>query len=135
MRANSLDGYAVLMNGEAIDADAECEPDIGMRACRLEQRSLQVAAVNDPIRRAEACGGVRQWNAGDLPAVACVQNAHGLRGHRGRAQPVAQSQIDQDAGRVRRQLNAGASLIKPFGLVEDDGAQAAMRETECSGEA
>ena len=65
-----------------------------MRARCLEQRSLQIAAMNDPIRRAEAGGGVGQWNAGDLPTIMSAQYAHGLGGHCHRAQSVAQSQFD-----------------------------------------
>ena len=51
------------------------------------------------------------------------------------SQPVGEAEIDQNARRVGRELDARADLLRPFGLVEDQHAKAALRQCQRRGEA
>jgi len=51
-----------------------------------------------------------------------------------RAQPIAQSEIDQRARGIGRELDAGAGLLEPLGLLQDGDAKAVARERQRGGE-
>jgi hypothetical protein len=50
-------------------------------------------------------------------------------------QSVAQTKLDQDPSRIRRQLNSRAGLLEPFGLFENSDAEAVPGERKRSGQA
>ena len=52
-----------------------------------------------------------------------------------RPQPIAEAELDQDAGGIGRELDAGAGLFKPLGLLQHDRAKAVARERQRRGEA
>jgi hypothetical protein len=52
-----------------------------------------------------------------------------------RSQPLAKAEIDQRARRIGRELDAGAGLFKPLGLLQHDRAKTIARERQRRGEA
>ena len=117
-RGGAGDGDAVAICREVLDADAEMQPDIRMRQCGFEQRGLQVGAMDDPVRRAvtlrDRCPERRTRQH---PAAGHAPDDQFLGGDDVRAQPVAQSQRQQDARRIGGELDAGAGFLQPCGLL------------------
>ena len=58
-----------------------------------------------------------------------------LRRDHVRPQPLAKAEIDQSARRVGRELDAGAGLFKPLGLLQHDRAKTVAGERKRRGEA
>ena len=130
----ALHGHAIAVRDEVFEFGAEQEPDVDGGLRRGGQRRLQVAAMDGPVRCAVTAFAIGQRNTHDLAAGAAVHHAHGMRrDHRG-CQQVAQAEVDEDAGGVGRQLDAGADLFKAGGLFEHGDAQAVARQRQRSGQ-
>ena len=88
---------------------AEPQFDVMMLSDLRKQRCLQLAAMDDQIRRASARSrGVAEWQAGDFAAATHAHQADGLGrdGDPGRSR--LQSERDQNAAGIGRELHAGA---------------------------
>lgn len=46
-------------------------------------------------------------------------------------QPVAEPEIEQQARGIGRELNAGAGLLEPLGLLQNDDTETASRQRQC----
>ena len=61
--------------------------------------------------------------------------AQGLRRDHVGPQPLAEAELDQGAGGIGRELDAGAGLFQPLGLLQHDDAKAVAGERQRRGEA
>ena len=111
------------MDRETIDPHAELNADVLVCARSIEQDGLQIASVQDPIGRAKPRGCLLKRNADNFMAIVGAQNANRLWNHGSRAQPIAQTEVDQDATGVGGQLDAGARFVQPLRLIKQDHAK------------
>src|SRR6056297_1474836 len=96
---------------------------------------MQVAAMDHPVGRAEAADGIRA-QIEQLPAFAGVPEPDLLArrlAHHG-FECCAQPQLDQEAGAVRRDLDARAKLAQLLGLLEDPHPKAPAQKCQGRGE-
>jgi hypothetical protein len=126
--------HAVGMQDEILDPRAEPKRDIGVRAHRVDQRRLQVAAMDRPVRRA-----VARFDGLPERDVCKVAAAHGHdRDRVGRdgeiSQPVLQPEREQHARGVGRELDAGPDIGEGFGLLQERDAEARLRERQRRGQ-
>ena len=103
---------------------AEAEHDVGIGAHRLQQRGLQVGAMDRPVGRAVAALGRFAEGRARQSAAARGLDGERLRHGNGGAQPLAEAERDQDAGGVGRELDAGAGFRKLTGLLQQSDAEA-----------
>ena len=123
------------MDRKILDPAAEMKGAIGARLQPLEKGGLQIAAVHDPIRGAITEGGAgTDGRADDLAGIMAAKHANFLRRHHGGSQAFGQSQIDQDAGRVGGELDAGSDRLERFRLFEHRGSEPAADQRERAGE-
>ena len=112
------------MGSRVLELAAEPQLDIGMVVDLRLQRRLQVGAMHHPIGRAGGKGcGFAERQASQLAAAARAHQADGLRRDRAGSEPLPQSQRHQHAAGIGRQLQAGADLLQPLGLLENDDAK------------
>jgi len=112
------------MGGKVLELAAEPQFDVGIVVDLGGQRRLQVGAMHHPIGRAGAgrgCFAERQ--AGDFAAQAGAHDADGVGDHGAGGEARFEAEIDQHAAGIGRQLQAGAGLFKPLGLLENDDAK------------
>ena len=118
------DGQPLGVGYDVFELAAEPQLDIGIVVDMGLQRRLQVGAMHHPVGRAGAkAGGLAERQAGDFAAAARAHDADGLGRDRARAQAILQSEIDQDAAGIGRQLQAGAGFLQPLGLFQNDDAK------------
>jgi hypothetical protein len=72
-------------------------------------------------------GSLTERQTHDFTPACSAKHAQSCGRDRELAQPALQSEIDQRACRVRRELDAGAAFLKPFGLFEHGDAKAVAR--------
>ncbi len=116
------------MGGEILHAHAELERNIELLRNRGGERGLQIAAMDDPVRRAIALRRLAERDAHDFASAPPDEHAQGCRRDHMRPQPLADAEIDQDARGVGRELDAGAGFRKPLGLFQHDDAEAIARK-------
>src|SRR5258707_13505766 len=84
-----------------------------------------------PIGRAGAKrGGLAQRQAKDFAAASRAHQADGIGGDRAMRKPRLQSQFDQHATGIGRELQAGAGFLEALGFFENDNAKASCRKRE-----
>ena len=119
------------MGREILDADAKLERDVAFVKDGINQRRLQIAAMDRPVGRAEtAFHFIAKRDAHDLARGAARHHPDGLRRDRNRCKPLAQPESNQNAASIRRELDAGSGLFKLFGLLVDGHADAGARKRE-----
>ena len=122
---------ASAMGREILDAHAELERDVAFVTDGVNERQLQIAAMDRPVGRTETpLYFLAQWNAHDFARGSARHHPDRLRCYRNRCEPLAQPQRDQDAASVRRELNAGSGLFKFSGLFVDGHANAGARKRQ-----
>jgi hypothetical protein len=107
------------MQREILHPCAKRNGDVRVGLYCIEERRLQVAAMDDPVRRAVT--PLRRFSkrrARQHASGARVHHAQLLRQHHMRLQSVMKTKRDQDARGVRRELDAGARLSELLGLLE-----------------
>ena len=126
--AARMNGNAVDVSGKILDARGKPERDV-LRVFRgIDERRLQVAAMDRPIGRAVAAfSRVAERNAHDLAAGAAGHHADRLRQHRRGRKTLTQAERDQHAGRIGSELNSGAGLFQLGGLLKHGDAQTGAR--------
>ena len=136
LAAHRLHGDAVGMAGEGLDPRAEFEADVGMFARSVAiSAACKIAAMHDPVGRAVTLFDIVEAECARFPCRSC---------RAARAPPMARppssrrrspsAKADQNAGRVRGELDAGAGFFRPLGLIEHDGAKPALGECQCRGQ-
>ena len=92
--------------------------------------------MNNPERRAVARRGhIAERHANDLASARGVEYAQGCGCNRNRAKPLLEFESHQSlAGRVGRELDAGAGLFEPLRLFDHDNAEAVARKRQRGGQ-
>jgi len=125
-------GHASRVCGDACHPCAGNELDIGPIRHFLRQGRLQVGAVRHQIGRAPALlGRLSKRHARQLAQAFGILQHHRFGPDRVGQQAVQCAKPAQDAGRVRRQLEAGAGRLELLGLLEQSHRQAALGEGKC----
>ncbi len=91
--------------------------------------------MGHPIGSAVALLGVGKRHAHDLTAACGAEHAQRRRRGGQRAQTILETEIDQDAGGVRGELDAGAGFLEPLGLFQHHDPKAVLRERQCRSQA
>ena len=130
------DDDAVLVFLEAGDPRRGDHLDPRLRAHALEQRQVDVGAVDDGVRVGEARPERRAGrDLADQRLVDRVHHHHPIGVDGAAARALADAERVEGGERVRRELDAGADLADLRRLLEDDDAKAALRERQRRGEA
>ena len=129
-RAAALNhGQSLGVGGGVLELAAEPQLDIGIVVDVGLQRRLQVGAMQHPIGRAGAKrGGFAERQANHFTAASCAHQADGVGDDGACRKPRLQSQFDQHAAGVGRELQAGADFLEPLGLFKNDDAKTLRRE-------
>jgi len=99
------------------------------------ERRLQIAAMDRPIGRAVALfGSSAERHAHDFAAAFGAEHAQALGRDDMGPQPLAEPELDQRARGIGRQLDAGAGLVKPLGLLQHQHAETAARDRQRRGQ-
>jgi len=122
------------MRGEIFHTHAELERNVALLCHRGRERRLQVAAMDHPVRRAVALRRRAERDADDFAAGPADQHAQCRRRGDVPPQSLAETEIDQGARGVGRELDAGAGFFKPLRLLQDDDAETAARQRQRGGE-
>jgi len=94
---------------------------------------LQIGAMHHPIGRAGAKrGGFPKRQANDFPAAPRAHQADGIGRDRAMPKPWLQSELDQHAAGIGRELQAGAGFLEAVGLLKNDDAKALSRQRQRS---
>lgn len=101
---------------------------------RRQQRRVQVAAVDDPVRRAVIALRVTDGDAGDVASIGRPANANALRGDDPRQQTVLKTEPDQNAGRIGRELNPGSGFLEARRLFQHAHPEAGLRQRKRRGQ-
>ena len=129
------DGDAVAVDDEVLDAGAELERNVGVGVHSVGQRRLQVAAMGHPVRRDVARFGiVAERNASEDLAARCT-DLDSLRLDRVGNEPLFEAEPGQDARRIGRELDTGASFLERGRLFEHHGAESALSQGKRCGQA
>jgi len=122
------DAQSLGVQDEILDPRPQPQHDVGTGAHRLRQCRLQVGAVDRPIGRAVAALGLGAERDSRKPAAARGLDRDRLgREHVG-AQTFAETERDQDSRGVGRELDAGAGLFQPLGLLQQCDAESGSRQ-------
>jgi hypothetical protein len=124
----------VLRGAVAGDVLAGAQVDAGLPAA-VEDQAVQVAAVDDDVRRAVPPLHVLQVKAGQHGAVHRVLHDHAVREHAEPPGVVEQAVGAQDAGAVGRDLQARADLAELRGALEHAHAESLAGQRERGGQA
>ena len=114
---------ALRISIEQLDWRAQFDGDVGMVADCCEQRRLQVAAMDDPIRRTVILLRAADGKARQIAPGGRLANADGFRGDQMRPQALFEAELDQNARRIggrreaRLQSPRAALLVPARGRV------------------
>ena len=122
------------MSDEVFDARAKLQRDFQASRHRGQERRLQIATMDHPIRRAVTLFGVAERQPDNLASVCRAHHPQRQGCDRDRPQAVAQPEVDQGARRVRRELNSGAGFLKPLGLLQDADSETVARQRQRRGQ-
>jgi hypothetical protein len=127
--------YAVAVRGEIFHPHAELESDIEIFVGGGSEYGLQIAAMDRPIGCAVKfrCNSA-EGHPQDFAAILAIKNAKPPRHDNMRREPLAESEVDQDAGRVGRELNAGAGFLEAFRLLKDSDMETPARKRQRRGQ-
>ena len=117
--------------GGVLELAAEPQLDVGIVVDLGLQRRLQIGAMHHPIGRAGAKrGGFAERQANHFTAASRAHQADGVGSDGARRKPRLQSQFDQHAAGIGRELQAGADFLEPLGLFKNDDAKSLCRERQ-----
>ena len=128
-------GQSLGMASNVFELAAEPQFDIVMFVDLRVQRGLQIGAMHHPIRRAGAASGdFPELQARHFSAAAHAHQADGLGRDGAPCEPGLQSQRDQHAAGVGRELKASADFVETLGFLQNDDAKSSCRERERGGQ-
>jgi hypothetical protein len=101
----------------------------GIYGNSLDQRGLQIAAVDHPIGRAIVLlDGRAERYAGEHAPRVRTHHLELFRNDDLRRQPLAKAEPEEDAGGIGGELDTGAGLLKPRRRLQQGDAEVALRQ-------
>ncbi len=132
--ALQADRDLIAFGREAGQGRAQSQDNVGLPPDRLDQRILQVGAMNRQIGRAPAALGVIERQPHEFAAVRAAQRPDRVRNHGDGAHGPEDPEAGQDAGRVRRQLQPGAEFLERVGPLVQRDLETRPRQRQSRGE-
>ena len=130
------DGDAVAVHDEILDPRAELQRDVGV--ARAPLRAAPPAGRRDGSPSRARRSALRRASPSGMRASIWPRAAHDRRPPparpRRRCSRSLEPERDQHARRIGRELDAGAGLFQPLGLLEHDDAEAALRQRQRRGQ-
>ncbi len=129
-------GDALAVLDVARDLTGRSQVNAGMAATGLKKDAVEVAAVHDGIRIAEALAeGFIQRNMRNLFAADGIHQTKPIDEDSHAARRIANSELVEAVESIRAELNAGTDLAKHRGAFKNDDVQAAPGHAQRGGEA